>query len=96
MAFHEEDCKVARIEVWPNSGGQGGYISVYAGAMKRGEAGVWLYGDAGVGLDPDTAERLADAIKHAVGIARGEIERGGPIDVKYRADLKRSVTVPPD
>lgn len=78
MAFHEEDFKVARIEVCPNSGGQGGYISVYAGVMKRGEAGVWLYGDAGVGLDPETADRLADTIKHAARIARGEIERGEP------------------
>jgi hypothetical protein len=73
-----ERFKVATIEVWPNSGGQGGYISVYAAAREEyGMPAVWLRGDFdGPGaLRPSTAEKLAEAIKRAAGIARGEIER---------------------
>jgi hypothetical protein len=74
-----ERFKVATIEVWPNSGGQGGYISVYAAAREEyGTPAVWLRGDFdGPGaLCPSTAEKLAEAIKRAAGIARGEIKRG--------------------
>ena len=46
MAFREEDFKVATIEIWPNSVGQGGYISVYASAMRENaQDAVWLRGD---------------------------------------------------
>jgi hypothetical protein len=99
MAFREEDFKVATIEIWPNSGGQGGFILVFASMTKEtGQSAVWLRGDfdgPGV-LDPKVADRLAEAIKHAARIARGEIERGGTIDAKYRADLQRSVAGPTD
>ena len=49
--------RVAMIEVWPNSGGQGGYISVYAASIKE-------YGDAVVSLSVDI-----ELLRHACGYA---------------------------
>jgi hypothetical protein len=95
----EEYFKVATIEICPNSGGQGGFISVYASAAKEnGQSAVWLRGDfdGPAALGPKVAKRLAEAIKHAARIARGEIQRGRTIDAKYCADLKRCVTGAPD
>jgi hypothetical protein len=82
MAVREEDFKVATIEICPNSGGQGGFISVYASATKEnGQSAVWLRGDfdGPAALGPKVAERLAETIKRAARVARGEIERGAAV-----------------
>lgn len=74
-----ERFKVATIEVWPNSGGQGASISVYAATGKEyGMSTIWLSVDIenNAGLSSLVAERLAEALKRAAGIARGTIERG--------------------